>query len=122
MSKNTFSSISFNNDIGEKIAWRNLDIKERSVYLDKFIEQNFNEESNKKISKETIDFLKKKLQNKGLKTKKELIFDQVNKRIVRINGLIKDKKTNIYIYTPEILNKKNNLQKKVKNLLFKRKG
>lgn len=122
MSKNTFSSISFNNDIGEKIAWRNLDIKERSVYLDKFIEQNFNEESNKKISKETIDFLKKKLQNKGLKTKKELIFDQVNKRIVRINGLIKDKKTNVYIYTPEILNKKNNLQKKVKNLLFKRKG
>ena len=120
MSEVGFSNITLNTDIEKKIPWRNLEIKDRLNYLEEFIQKNFNnDKTEKKINNETIEILKEKIQNNGLKTKKELVFDQVNKRIVKINTLIKCN-NNFYNYKPDLLNKKYNIQKKAKNLLFKK--
>ena len=62
-----------------------------------------------------------------MKTKKEIYFDEVNKRIVTIRTLVKSKTVRInnkfcdyYEYKPEILVKKDNITSITRKLLFKR--
>lgn len=103
----------FNTMSDEKsIPWRNLSNEERLRLLDVFFE-NFKE----KIQDSTILMIKKSVEEGKLKTKKEITYDKINKKILSINVLVLDDTTNSYVFNPTFLVKKE--KKNIKNILFR---
>jgi hypothetical protein len=103
----------FNTMSDEKsIPWRNLSNEERLRLLDVFFE-NFKE----KIQDSTILMIKKSVEEGKLKTKKEITYDKINKKILSINALVLDDTTNSYVFNPTFLVKKE--KKNIKNILFR---
>lgn len=106
----------FNRMTDEKsIPWRNLSKEERLRLLNIFFE-NFKKDS-KNIQDSTILMINKSVEEGKLKTKKELTYDKINKRILSINALVLDELTDNYIFKPEVLKKKK--KNNIRNMLFR---
>lgn len=110
------SSNFFNSNIEESklVPWKFLSDEKRLELFDIYINSNFNEN----IDEKTILLLRKKILSGKLKLKKEITYDKVNKRIVKINFLSFNKDSNKYIYSPDIKNKNNLKKKSAHKILF----
>jgi len=118
LSSNVFN---LNEDI-EKIEWRNLSNEKRIEIINTYFVAEFNNSnSTKKIDTNTISTIIELLLKGKMKSKKEITYDKVNERIIQINALIIEQYTDIYIYKPSILIKKEKSKKIAKNVLFRKK-
>ena len=118
LSSNVFN---LNEDI-EKIEWRNLSNEKRIEIINTYFVAEFNHSnSTKKIDTNTISTIIELLLKGKMKSKKEITYDKVNERIIQINALIIEQYTDIYIYKPAILIKKEKSKKIAKNVLFRKK-
>jgi hypothetical protein len=118
LSSNVFN---LNEDI-EKIEWRNLSNEKRIEIINTYFVAEFNNSnSTKKIDTNTISTIIELLLKGKMKSKKEITYDKVNERIIQINALIIEQYTDIYIYKPAILIKKEKSKKIAKNVLFRKK-
>jgi hypothetical protein len=120
---NVLSSNVFNlNEDIEKIEWRNLSNEKRIEIINTYFVAEFNNSnSTKKIDTNTISTIIELLLKGKMKSKKEITYDKVNERIIQINALIIEQYTDIYIYKPAILIKKEKSKKIAKNVLFRKK-
>jgi hypothetical protein len=118
LSSNVFN---LNEDI-EKIEWRNLSNEKRIKIINTYFVEEFNNlNSTKKIDTNTISTIIELLLKGKMKSKKEITYDKVNERIIQINALIIEQYTDIYIYKPSVLIKKEKSKKIAKNVLFRKK-
>jgi len=125
-----FSENLFNKSILENknMSWRNLTLDERVNSVKQFFTDSFDMKVN---SKDEICSVSKNIDIKTIKTiidivnsgnlrlKKEVVYDNVNKRIISIKALIFNSKKNKYIYNPDFLIKKKNSSKIAKGILFR---
>lgn len=113
---NVLSSNFFNSNIEESelVPWKLLSNEKRLELFDVYINSNFNEN----IDEKTILLLRKKILSGKLKLKKEISYDKVNKRIIKINFLSFNNDSNKYIYSPDIKNKNNFKKKSAHKILF----
>lgn len=103
----------FNSLTDEKyIPWRNLPTEKKLEILDIFFEEN----SSKNIEESSILMLRQLVKDGKLKLKKEVKYDEVNKKIISISDLILDDITGNYIYKTNIKKKE---KRNIKNLLFR---
>jgi hypothetical protein len=116
---NVLSSDVFNSN-KEELSWRNL-TNERRVELLKIFFQGFNHPGTEKtIDNNTVEMITDMAIKGKLKLKKEISYDRVNKRIIKVNALVPREHTDHYVYKPELLIKKENSSKVAKNLLFRK--
>lgn len=117
---NLLSSDVFNSEPTTNVSWRNLTIEKRVEIIKKYFDLEFNhEKTSKTIDKNTIYILTELVLKGKLKLKKEITFDNVNQRIIRINVLVQEKNTDNYIYKPDVLIKKEQSKKIAKSMLFR---
>ena len=120
---NVLSSNVFNLDQDiVKLPWRSLSNEKRIELFNKYFETDFNNPNSKKtIDTNTICIITELALKGKMKLKKEITYDKVNERIINIHALVPQQHTDIYIYKPEILNKKEKSKKIAKNILFRKK-
>ena len=117
---NLLSSDVFNSEPTTNVSWRNLTIEKRVEIIKKYFDLEFNhEKTSKTIDKNTMYILTELVLKGKLKLKKEITFDNVNQRIIRINVLVQEKNTDNYIYKPDVLIKKEQSKKIAKSMLFR---
>ena len=118
---NVLSSNVFNLDQDiVKLPWRSLSNEKRIELFNKYFETDFNNPNSKKtIDTNTICIITELALKGKMKLKKEITYDKVNERIINIHALVQH--TDIYIYKPEILIKKEKSKKIAKNILFRKK-
>jgi hypothetical protein len=117
----------------EKIPWNKLKIEERVEKINFFFNQEFNiypsnhspieknQTKSKKINKETVKTILNMVEEGKLILKKEILYDEMNKRISKILVLSKVPHTNFYIYKPKVLSQKEKSKKSAKHKLFRKK-
>jgi hypothetical protein len=120
---NVLSSNVFNLDQDiVKLPWRSLSNEKRIELFNKYFETDFNNPNSKKtIDTNTICIITELALKGKMKLKKEITYDKVNERIINIHALVPQQHTDIYIYKPEILIKKEKSKKIAKNILFRKK-
>ena len=120
---NVLSSNVFNSDQDiVKLPWRSLSNEKRIELFNKYFETDFNNPNSKKtIDTNTICIITELALKGKMKLKKEITYDKVNERIINIHALVPQQHTDIYIYKPEILIKKEKSKKIAKNILFRKK-
>ena len=124
---NVFNSNVFNSNKEDivQLPWRSLSSEKRLEILDKYFETTFNNEnsdnSGKTINKNTIDMIRDLVIKGKLKLKKEITYDKVNERIIKIHALVPTAHTDYYVYKPELLIKKEKSKKIARTVLFRKK-
>jgi hypothetical protein len=120
---NVLSSNVFNLDQDiVKLPWRSLSNEKRIELFNKYFETDFNNPNSKKtIDTNTICIITELALKGKMKLKKEITYDKVNERIINIHALVPQQHSDIYIYKPEILIKKEKSKKIAKNVLFRKK-
>ena len=104
------------------LQWRNLSNEKRIEILNRYFESDFNNlNTKKKIDNDTINIIIDLVSKGKLKLKKEITYDKINERIIKINALTEDKYIDLYVYKPELLIKKEKSKKLAKNILFRKK-
>ena len=122
-SENILSSNIFNlNKTEANLPWRSLTNEKRVELVNKFFETEFNNSTGrKKVDNNTIYMITELASHGKLKLKKEITYDKVNERIIEIHALVPETHTEIYVYKPELLIKKEKSKKIAKNVLFRKK-
>ena len=125
----------FNNDLFnihnidyKSQPWKNLLIDEKIKLVKDYFINNFDIKfdkkniinNNSKIDIKTINIILKNIKSGKLKLKKEISYDRINKKIICIKALIYDNVINKFVYKPDILNKKKNISKIAKSILYRK--
>lgn len=110
MDKSSFNII----DDVVRIPWTKLKKEERLEKLNDFFNRTHN------ISEDVKNMLVEKVNNDELKLKKEVDYDEINKKIKKLHFLLFDKKSNSYSYKPKEMNKAEKSRKSAKNKLFRK--
>jgi hypothetical protein len=116
------SNIFHTNDPERKVVpWIKLSPDERADKLKDYLDNYFPEEG-KQINNTTKKMLIDMAKEGKLKLKKEIKYDEVNERVVKINVLLPESThSHNYIYKPETLTKSEKSRKAAKTKLFRRK-
>ena len=92
-----------------------------AIKLKEYFEKEFNnKESEKTIDTNTIDMLVAEAEKGKLKTKKEVVYDEVNRRVIRLTILSAEPHTDHYVYKPETLTQREKSRKSARNKLFRK--
>jgi hypothetical protein len=105
-----------------KLPWRSLTNERRIEILNKYFESDFNHEKTEKTVSSNTTYMIIELATKGkMKLKKEVTYDKVNERIIKIHALVPEPHTDYYVYKPELLIKKEKSKKIARTVLFRKK-
>lgn len=108
-------------DKQERIPWNKMSKEDRVEKLKEYFEKEFNnKESEKTIDTNTIDMLIAEAEKGKLKTKKEVVYDEVNRRVIRLTILSAEPHTDHYVYKPETLTQREKSRKSARNKLFRK--
>lgn len=108
-------------DQRKKVPWNKMSKEERVESLKEYFEREFNNDSSEKtLNKDTIEMLLAEAEKGKLKTKKEVLYDEVNRRVIRLTILSAEPHTDHYIYKPESLTQREKSRKSARNKLFRR--
>jgi len=106
----------------ERIPWGKLDVETRVQKLKEYFEREFNHEGTEKtITKTTIDMLLEMVEKKQLHLKKEVSYDEINQRVIKLHVLTPEPHTDHYVYKPEKMSRREKSRKSAKTRLFRKK-
>lgn len=104
----------------DKIHWSKLDIETRVQKIKEYFEREFNNTNTEKtIDKNTIDMLIDIVGKGQLRLKKEISFDEVNQRVIRITAVVAEPHTDHYVYKPETISQREKSRKAARTRLFR---
>ena len=105
----------------EKIPWIKLEKEARVQKLKEYFEREFNNsDTEKTIDKNTIDMLLDIAGKGQLRLKKEVSYDEVNQRVIKLAVITVEPHTDHYIYKPETLSQREKSRKSARSKLFRR--
>ena len=106
----------------ERVAWGKLDVETRVQKLREYFEREFNNETtDKTIAKSTITMLLDRAQRGELHLKKEVSYDEINQRVIKLSVLTVQPHTDNYVYKPEKMSRREKSRKSAKARLFRKK-
>ena len=112
---NVLSSDVFNAESTDSIPWKSLSLENRIDKVKEYLEKEFTDLN---MTKETKYLLISVVEKGNMKLKKEVFYDEINCRIIKINSIVKN--GNVYVYRPDELIKKNTTRTRAKNVLFRK--
>jgi hypothetical protein len=102
--------------------WRNLEPEDRIEKMNEYFEREFNHSNTvKTISKETEEIITELLSNNQLRLKKEIEYDRVNQRVVKLHVIAQEQHTHKYVYRPDSTSQKEKSRKAARSMLFRKK-
>jgi len=118
LSSNVFNSTQKNT---ERLPWRTLSSEKRLDIFNEYLDSIFSKESGKTIDSNTVEMIRGLVVKGKLKLKKEITYDNVNERIIKIHALVPETHTDHYVYKPELLIRREKSKKIAKAVLFRKK-
>jgi hypothetical protein len=113
----------FNKDMeaNENLPWRKLTVEQRAEKLEEFFERDFNHgKTPNTIANSTQSMILKKAQNGELHLKKEIEYDRINQRVIKVHVLVPQQHTHHYVYQPDSISQKEKSRRSARNLLMRK--
>lgn len=110
-------------DENENTMWRKLTNEERVEKVKEYFQREFNHSGTRDtIASSTQELLLKKVLDGELRLKKEIDYDRINARIIKINVLVPQQHTNHYVYQPSSISQKEKSRRSARNMLMRKKN
>lgn len=105
-----------------RVPWGKLSVESRVQKLTEYFDNEFNNDNTEKtISKTTINMLINMADKGQLHLKKQVSYDEINQRVIKILVLTKEPHTENYIYKPEKMSRRDKSRKSARSRLFRKK-